>query len=529
MLFSQEWKPGDPVTDVRDGQAYKTVVIGKQCWTAENMNIGSIIQSTGPGSLMKDNSIIEKYCWDGDNANCNGTEGNMKRGGFYEWQEAMQFWGGQPTLPVQGICPKNWHIPSNAEWNELLNYLGGAEAYKKMVKDGGSGFDALMTGYRCTVSGAYRISAFSADTRTYFWSAEQTDAANAPFIELGTNSLTAISYAKSVGLCVRCLWDNIPDVKGPNLNLNIQDIDFGEVNIGDIKNETFEIENTGTDDLDITKIEITSNSKGAFTLTNLSYPLKIKILEKRMIVVSFSPKDESMYLMSKVNITSNAANGNLHSISLRGKGVKVNPIIECQASKLSFGKVNSKTTSEITIQNTGKANLNITNIEIQNDTYNVFSIINIPHSFPVIVNPSGTFKTEVSFEPKDNISYTGALNFTSNASNAPDFKIDLEGTGEGITDVPENIGNGNLTLKANPNPFSKSTIITYNLNGNEPALIEINIIGISGNIISKLLNEAKSPGEYRIEFKNEKIPSGKYFVIAKAGHSTVQIPIILEK
>jgi uncharacterized protein (TIGR02145 family) len=417
-LFSQEWMPGDPITDERDGQTYKTVVIGKQCWTAENMNIGTLIQSPVGGSLMKDNNKIEKYCWDDDNGNCDGTGGKMKRGGFYEWQEAMQFWGGQPILPVQGICPKGWHIPSNADWNELLNKLGGASAYTKMVKDGGSGFDALMTGYRCTVSGAFRVSAQSADTRTYFWTAEQTDAANAPFIELGMNSLTAISFYKSVGLCVRCLWDNQIDVKEPNLNLNIQNLDFGDINIGEVSTKSFDIENSGTADLEITKIEITNNSKGAYSMDNLTFPLIIPVAGKKTLNISFSPKDGSMYLISKINITSNAANGTLQSISLRGKGV---------------------------------------------------------------------------------------------------------------TDVQDKTENGNLTLKVSPNPFSKSTIITYNLKNPESALVEINIVDISGNIISKLLNGTKSQGEYSIEYKNEKIAAGKYFVIAKTGNSTVQMPIIFEK
>ncbi|MBE0645847.1 MAG: hypothetical protein IH600_17330 [Bacteroidetes bacterium] len=209
-----QWKPGDPIVDTRDGQSYRTVVIGSQVWMAENLNIGVSIPSTGAGALMKDNGVIEKYCWGDDKGNCDGTGGVMKRGGFYEWQEAVQYWNGQPALPVRGLCPEGWHLPSNAEWNTLLNYLGGATAYTAMVAGGASGFDALLTGYRCTMSGSYRVSAMSADTRTYFWTAEQTDAANAPFVEVGQNSLQAISFQKSVGLCVRCILDAVTTGSG---------------------------------------------------------------------------------------------------------------------------------------------------------------------------------------------------------------------------------------------------------------------------------------------------------------------------
>jgi uncharacterized protein (TIGR02145 family) len=209
VMLHGQGHAGSPLTDARDGQTYRTVVIGTQTWMAENLNIGSVIPSNAPGSLMKDNGVIEKYCWGDDEGNCDGTGGVMKRGGFYEWQEAMQYWNGQPSLPVQGICPQGWHIPSNSEWNTLLNYLGGAGAYAVLNDGGASGFDALMTGYRCTMNGGFRVSAMSSDTRTYFWTAEQTDAGNAPFIELGKNSLQAISFQKSIGLCVRCVKDAV--------------------------------------------------------------------------------------------------------------------------------------------------------------------------------------------------------------------------------------------------------------------------------------------------------------------------------
>ncbi|HOJ03412.1 MAG TPA: FISUMP domain-containing protein [Bacteroidota bacterium] len=204
---SAQWSPGQPIVDPRDGQSYATVKIGTQAWMAENLNIGVMIPSSAPGALMHNDGNIEKYCWDNAQANCDGTGGVMRKGGMYEWQEAVQYWDGQPTLPVRGICPEGWHIPSNAEWNSLLSYLGGAAAYTALLAGGASGFEALLTGYRCTMNGTFRASAMNADTRTYFWMAEQTDAQNAPFIEIGQQSLQAFAFQKSIGLCVRCIKD----------------------------------------------------------------------------------------------------------------------------------------------------------------------------------------------------------------------------------------------------------------------------------------------------------------------------------
>jgi len=37
---------GDPFTDTRNGEVYNTVIIGEQCWMAENLNIGEMINGT---------------------------------------------------------------------------------------------------------------------------------------------------------------------------------------------------------------------------------------------------------------------------------------------------------------------------------------------------------------------------------------------------------------------------------------------------------------------------------------------------
>jgi uncharacterized protein (TIGR02145 family) len=77
--------------DSRDGQTYRTVRIGDQVWMAENLNYDAA------GSV----------CYDNNPANCN-TYGRL-----YSWSAAI------------AICPSGWHLPSNAEWMELADYVGG--------------------------------------------------------------------------------------------------------------------------------------------------------------------------------------------------------------------------------------------------------------------------------------------------------------------------------------------------------------------------------------------------------------------
>ncbi|HOW25028.1 MAG TPA: FISUMP domain-containing protein [Bacteroidales bacterium] len=109
ISFAPEWSCGEPIVDDRDGQSYNTVLIGDQCWLAENMNIGTMI-TNGPGVLQTNNGVIEKFCYDNISYNCDTY------GGLYEWDEAMQY---VTTESALGICPGGWHLASDDEWKIL--------------------------------------------------------------------------------------------------------------------------------------------------------------------------------------------------------------------------------------------------------------------------------------------------------------------------------------------------------------------------------------------------------------------------
>jgi len=102
-----------------DGYDYATVKIGDQCWFAENLNVGTRIDSRDAsnnpvhqGTSCED---IEKYCQDEDETNCDFY------GGLYQWNQAMC---GETTEGAQGICPDGWRIPSDDDWKVLEIYAG---------------------------------------------------------------------------------------------------------------------------------------------------------------------------------------------------------------------------------------------------------------------------------------------------------------------------------------------------------------------------------------------------------------------
>jgi len=105
--FIAEDLPCGDLTVNYGGQIYHTVMVGTQCWMKENLNIGIKVVAN---EEMQDNGIIEKFCYNDDEANCDIY------GGLYNWDEMMQY---TTTNNDRGICPIGWHVPSDEEWKVL--------------------------------------------------------------------------------------------------------------------------------------------------------------------------------------------------------------------------------------------------------------------------------------------------------------------------------------------------------------------------------------------------------------------------
>ncbi len=204
-------KCGNPIIDVRDGQSYNTVLIGAQCWLSENLNLGTMIQGT---TEMSDNSIVEKYCYNNNSANCDVY------GGLYQWHEIMQYIN---TPGVQGLCPAYLHLPTDAEWTTLTTFLGGESIAGGKMKTTGtieagtglwyapntsatnsSGFTALPGGRRF-----YDGNLVNLGIGAFFWSSTE-DGTGAAWYRAQYNSNASVerfNYSKVYGFSVRCIMD----------------------------------------------------------------------------------------------------------------------------------------------------------------------------------------------------------------------------------------------------------------------------------------------------------------------------------
>jgi len=201
-------------TDPRDGEEYKTIIIGSQVWMAENLRASSFNDGTPIPQVTVDSLWWDLptpgYSWyDNDALSYKATYGAI-----YNWH----------TVNTGNLCPVGWHVPSEEEWAELTDYLGGREIAGKKLKDASeafwedhydktlrptnvSGFTALPGGLR-GCSQEIQTTFESMGYHGSWWtSTEDGNFAMRFFIESRSNSLYKESGYKSAGFYVRCVKD----------------------------------------------------------------------------------------------------------------------------------------------------------------------------------------------------------------------------------------------------------------------------------------------------------------------------------
>ena len=240
------------VTD-HEGNVYNTVQIGNQCWTKENMRC-----TTSPSTGT---TILEVYpngtSYTGKKAYyVNGNSYNTPSYGLlYNWNAAVDTFNtayGETstnsnssnavsvafTSHRRGICPQGWHVPSDAEWTQLINYVSSKSRYQ-CGSTGGSIAKALAdttgwniysipcvmgndlaannaTGFSALPAGAYFGSFYYFGDATDFWSTTSISGNTAYYHYLyydyaGVHQEIGNIYC---GISVRCLKDTVPATGG---------------------------------------------------------------------------------------------------------------------------------------------------------------------------------------------------------------------------------------------------------------------------------------------------------------------------
>ena len=212
------------LTDLRDGQVYKTTTIDipsknySEVWMAENLNY----------------ETDKSWCYGDDPANC------AKYGRLYTWAAAVGRAEDECGIDhacnlgegdIRGACPKGWHLPSQSEWEALIVAVDGSiteytssntagtklksatgwTAYSGITNEDAFGFSALPAGTRYHPIGNYGYKGYG----TYFWSSTEEIISYPAYrhaylmgLDYGNDYAGKYDNDKVYGHSVRCIKDS---------------------------------------------------------------------------------------------------------------------------------------------------------------------------------------------------------------------------------------------------------------------------------------------------------------------------------
>lgn len=143
-----------------DNYYYHSKTIGTQTWLTENLkatkyNNGDLIGTTDPRTKDITSESSPTYQWAPD-----GIEDNVPvYGRLYTWYT---------VIDSRKICPADWHVPSDAEWTTLVDFLGGKAIAGSKLKESGTTHWSAPAGYGSNTSGFTALPAGNRTSTGYF-------------------------------------------------------------------------------------------------------------------------------------------------------------------------------------------------------------------------------------------------------------------------------------------------------------------------------------------------------------------------
>lgn len=211
---------GDPVS--YQGYDYETVLIGEQCWFAENLRSQNYENGDAIPAGLSDSEwssttsgAVAVYGEDEECDNdspdidaCDPAQSLEEYGCLYNWYAVDD---------ARGLCPSGWHVPTDGEWTVMTDELGGESIAGGQMKttygwvNGGngtnsSGFSGLPGGNRNGGNGVFYSAGddgswWSSSPFNYDWSARRRI-----IFAINENVYSYVENSRS-GLSVRCIKD----------------------------------------------------------------------------------------------------------------------------------------------------------------------------------------------------------------------------------------------------------------------------------------------------------------------------------
>jgi uncharacterized protein (TIGR02145 family) len=169
----------------RDGNIYTVKIMpDNKTWMTSNLNINI------PGSYGYENA----------------EEKSNQYGRLYTWKSAQE---------GCNLLGEGWRLPTNEEWQKMAKWYGGVRgdsddegkaAYQALINGGNAAFNAVYGGSRDAADGSYA----RVDAHGFYWTATESDSANAWFYNFGKNGKILNRHhdgQKHMAISVRCIKD----------------------------------------------------------------------------------------------------------------------------------------------------------------------------------------------------------------------------------------------------------------------------------------------------------------------------------
>jgi uncharacterized protein (TIGR02145 family) len=195
-----EWQCGDPMS--YQGYDYETVLIGEQCWFAENARYLPFVG----GGFQEESPSISVYGYSGNSVDeAKSTYEYESFGALYNF----------PAVESVAICPPGWHVPTKEEFDVLFDEYGGVEvAHLSMmdVETWNLDLDAVNLGYNVLPAGWLYLSFQRIQEAAFMWTSSPYGPNDPRRFEwnIQADNNFVVTYegaSQAAGKSVRCVKD----------------------------------------------------------------------------------------------------------------------------------------------------------------------------------------------------------------------------------------------------------------------------------------------------------------------------------
>ena len=190
-----------------EGYDYSTVLIGEQCWFAENCRYLPEVSPSSEGSETEPYYYVYDYQGT-DIEEAMATENYETYGVLYNW----------PSAITEGLCPSGWHVPTDGEFTQLTDFLGGLDVAGYAMKSNSgwsnsgngsnsSGFNGLPGGLANYLAAVNLTFNLEADVGTYWSASIHNDSASWVRRLYETYLVNRTNKNNYNGFSVRCIKD----------------------------------------------------------------------------------------------------------------------------------------------------------------------------------------------------------------------------------------------------------------------------------------------------------------------------------